>query len=63
MLAELQPCQWVGLPWAQKLTMAERRALLDSFVGDGWLAPTPGCVGRYSIGVRGDPAGTALLAS
>lgn len=56
MLAKLQPCQWVGLPGAQKLTMAERRALLDSFVGDGWLAPTPGSVGRYSIGVRGDPA-------
>lgn len=35
-----------------KLTMAERRSLMDSFVKDGWLISTPGEVGPYSIGVR-----------
>ena len=35
-----------------KLTMAERRMLMDSFVKGGWLISTPGEAGRYSIGVR-----------
>lgn len=41
-----------GVTVQAKLTMAERRALMDSFVRDGWLISTPGAAGRYSIGVR-----------
>ncbi|KAK9835346.1 hypothetical protein WJX81_004008 [Elliptochloris bilobata] len=35
-----------------KLTMADKRALMDSFIKDGWLICTPGGAGRYSIGPR-----------
>ena len=45
--------QSVPMPGMQaKLTMAERRALMDSFVRDAWLISTPDAAGRYSIGVR-----------